>query len=69
MIVQCKCLLQSLWVNFKIIYIVMHPSTGCRGECIIVTLSRAPTKILNSNLSVGQVALTVCLLRAIACLD
>ena len=60
MIVLCKCLLQSLWVNFKIIYIVMHPSTGCRGKCIMFTLGGASQKILNSSLAIGQAAVTVC---------
>lgn len=69
MIVLCKCLLQSRWVNFKINYNVMHPSTGCRGKCIMFTLSGAPKKILNSSLTIGQATVTVCLPRAIACLD
>ena len=47
-------------MNFKIVYIVMHSFTSCRGECIIVTLSRAPTTILNSSLAIGQAAVTVC---------
>ena len=59
MIVVCKCLLQSLWVNFKIIYNVMHPFTGCRGKCIMFTLGGAPQKILNSSLAIGQAAVTV----------
>lgn len=38
----------------------MHPSTGCRGKCIMFSLGGAPPKILNSSLAIGQAAVTVC---------